>query len=196
MLAASARRRPTDEALAARRRPVRRALELRFGRQTRAAPARYLYDALGFTLFDAICQLPWYGLTRAETRLLSSHAAEIVAALGPLARIVELGSGSGEKLATLLAEARRPAAPIHLHLIDVSPLALDVASRALSAFDGTLVISHQAPYEIGLEEVRRETSSDGGRSLMLFLGSNIGNFDPPSAEATRPRLPCHPVESP
>jgi dimethylhistidine N-methyltransferase len=149
----------------------------------RQLPSRYLYDALGSSLFDAICQLPWYGLTRAETRLLTIHAAEIVAALGPLARIVELGSGSGEKLATLLAEARRPATPIHLHLIDVSPLALDVASRALSAFDGTLVITHQAPYEVGLEEVRRETGSDGGRSLVLFLGSNIGNFDPAAAEA-------------
>ena len=76
----------------------------------RQLPSRYLYDALGSTLFDAICQLPWYGLTRAETRLLSSHAAEIVAALAPLSRIVELGSGSGEKLATLLAErgARPP----------------------------------------------------------------------------------------
>src|SRR6185295_9020685 len=64
----------------------------------RQLPSQYLYDALGSALFDANCQLPWYGLTRAETQLLADYAPEIVAALGPLARIVELGSGSGEKL--------------------------------------------------------------------------------------------------
>src|SRR6185295_13731025 len=93
----------------------------------RQLPSRYLYDALGSALFDAICQLPWYGLTRAETQLLADYAPEIVAALG---------SGSGEKLATLLAGARGRQTPLHLHLIDVSPLALETASRALSAFDG------------------------------------------------------------
>jgi L-histidine Nalpha-methyltransferase len=154
-----------------------------FLRQTpRQLPSRYLYDALGSALFDAICQLPWYGLTRAETQLLADHAPEIVAALGRLGRIVELGSGSGEKLATLLAAARRPQSPLHLHLIDVSPLALETASRALSAFDGVLVVTHQAPYEIGLAEVSREADASG-RSLVLFLGSNIGNFDLHGAES-------------
>jgi len=150
--------------------------------QPRQLPSRYLYDALGSALFDAICQLPWYSLTRAETQLLARHATEIFTALNPLTRIVELGAGSGEKLAMLLAAARRPASPIHLHLIDVSKLALETASRALSAFDGVRVVTHQAPYEIGLEELSRELPSNG-RSLVLFLGSNIGNFDPPGADA-------------
>ncbi len=43
----------------------------------RQLPSRYLYDELGSALFDAICQLPWYGLTRAETTLLTKHAAEV-----------------------------------------------------------------------------------------------------------------------
>ncbi len=150
--------------------------------QPRQLPSRFLYDALGSALFDAICQLPWYGLTRAETQLLTRHSAEIFTALNPLTRIVELGSGSGEKLATLLAAAHRHPSPIHLHLIDVSKLALETASRALSAFDGVRVVTHQAPYEIGLEELSRELPSNG-RSLVLFLGSNIGNFDPPGADA-------------
>ena len=153
----------------------------------RQLPSRYLYDGLGSALFDAICQLPWYGLARAETQLLTRHSVEIFTALSPLTRIVELGSGSGEKLATLLAAARRHPSPIHLHLVDVSKLALDTASRALSAFDGVLVVTHQAPYEIGLEEVSREIFS-GGRSLVLFLGSNIGNFDPPGADTMLRRI--------
>jgi L-histidine N-alpha-methyltransferase len=147
----------------------------------RQLPSRYLYDELGSALFDAICQLPWYGLTRAETALLTENAAEIFAALSPLTRIVELGSGSGEKLATLLTAGRRGPS-LDLHLVDVSKLALDTASRALSAFEGVRVITHQATYEAGLEQVGRETSG-GGRTLLLFLGSNIGNFDPPGADA-------------
>ena len=148
----------------------------------RQLPSRYLYDSLGSALFDAICQLPWYGLTRAETELLTEHAAEVFASLGPLSRIVELGAGSGEKLATLLATTHRQPLPIHLHLVDISKLALETAARALSAFDGVRVVTHQAPYEVGLEEVSRETRGIE-RSLVLFLGSNIGNFDPPGADA-------------
>ena len=153
----------------------------------RQLPSRYLYDPLGSALFDAICQLPWYGLTHAETRLLVTHAAEVLAALAPLSRIVELGSGSGEKLVTLLAAAHRHPLPVHLHLIDISALALETASRALSAFEGVRVVTHQAPYEVGLEDVSREHFS-GGRTLVLFLGSNIGNFDPSGADAIVRRI--------
>jgi dimethylhistidine N-methyltransferase len=151
----------------------------------RQLPSRYLYDPLGSALFDAICRLPWYGLTRAESRLLTEHAASIFSTLRPLTRIVELGSGTGEKLATLLASGRDAYASVQLHLIDVSAPALDAASRALSAFEDVTVVTHQAPYEIGLEELRRDTRAPG-RTLAMFLGSNIGNFDP----AGRDELLC------
>jgi len=147
----------------------------------RQLPSRYLYDALGSALFDAICQLPWYGLTRAEMRMLVTHASEIFSALAPLSRIIELGSGSGEKLATLLTALDLDRLPFQLHLVDISRLALETASRALSALNGVRVVTHQAPYEVGLDEVSREYFS-GGRSLVLFLGSNIGNFDRPGAD--------------
>ena len=70
--------------------------------------SKYLYDALGSSLFEAICRLPWYRITRAEYLLLESHAREVIdhAAFGAersLTRvtIVELGCGSGEKLMVL-----------------------------------------------------------------------------------------------
>src|SRR5689334_25154970 len=64
--------------------------------------SKYLYDALGSSLFEAICRLPWYAITRSETRLLESHACEIVSrALHHRSTIVELGCGSGEKLVIL-----------------------------------------------------------------------------------------------
>ena len=146
----------------------------------RQLPSRYLYDALGSALFEAICRLPWYGLTRGETTLLTDHAEEIFAASAPVARIIELGSGGGDKLITLLAGAGDRRGAVDLHLIDISKPALDTAARALSTFDDVRVITHQAPYEVGLEDVRNEPPA-AGRALILFLGSNIGNFDPPGA---------------
>src|SRR5689334_10777900 len=80
---------------------VRRDLQL----TPKQLQSKYLYDPLGSSLFEAICRLPWYRVTRAENRLLIAHASEIVSAVGPEpATIVELGPGSGEKLA-VLAEA-------------------------------------------------------------------------------------------
>src|SRR5437660_10099603 len=74
--------------------------------QPRQLPSRYFYDALGSALFDAICRLPWYRVTRAEQRLLSRHAADVIQRAGRLARVVELGPGNGEKLATLIDRGR------------------------------------------------------------------------------------------
>src|SRR4029453_5526777 len=67
--------------------------------------SKYLYDDLGSSLFDAICRLPWYRITRAETALLAAHGDSIVSTLDDgQGTIVELGCGNGEKL-ILLAEA-------------------------------------------------------------------------------------------
>src|SRR5436190_1697036 len=74
----------------------------------RQLPSRFLYDALGSALFDAICHLPWYGITRAELGLLERHGRTIGAALGSGGRVVELGCGNGDKLATLLRQAEVP----------------------------------------------------------------------------------------
>jgi len=102
----------------------------------------------------------------------------------PLARIVELGSGSGEKLASLLA-TRSQVEPISLHLIDISATALAAATRRLREIPGAAVTGHQAAYEAGLDAVADldRTPTPPGRTLAIFLGSNIGNFDPPGAEA-------------
>src|SRR5436189_6038318 len=72
--------------------------------EPRQLPSRYLYDALGSALFDAICELPWYRITRAELGLLDAHAREILNLAAPPSspsRIVELGPGNGAKLRTL-----------------------------------------------------------------------------------------------
>jgi dimethylhistidine N-methyltransferase len=168
--------------------------------QPRQLPSFYLYDALGSALFEAICWLPWYPVTRAETRLLAAHGRAIFerrreSFIGgsrtpvpvsrplskPISKIVELGPGNGDKLATLLASAPSRQARLDVHLVDLSPTALASASRLLGALDGVTVNTHQTSYEAGLAEVASDTRTSG-RTLTLFLGSNIGNFDPPGAD--------------
>jgi L-histidine Nalpha-methyltransferase len=146
----------------------------------RQLPSRYLYDALGSALFEAICRLPWYALTRAETRLLEQHARDILHA--GVSTIIELGSGSGAKLSALIAGAGKDRGRLELHLVDVSGSALAEARRALERHSNVRVLPHRATYEIGLEEFGGARPA-AGRRLALFLGSNIGNFDPPGRDA-------------
>jgi L-histidine Nalpha-methyltransferase len=150
--------------------------------EPRQLPSRYLYDGLGSALFNAICELPWYRITRGEMDLLRTHGRAIFAHSSPAARIVELGPGNGSKLLTLIEAGRGRRRfdhkPLHVHLIDVSARALDEASHALDLLDDVEIEKHQATYESGLMEIART----GTRTLVLFLGSNIGNFDRPGAD--------------
>jgi L-histidine Nalpha-methyltransferase len=153
----------------------------------RQLPSRYLYDALGTALFEAICELPWYRITRAERSLLVSCGREILARVNPLGTLIELGPGSGAKLATLIdaGAAQLHGTQLTAHLIDVSAAALDLASRTLGALDANQsieIVTHEATYEAGLVQAAAQRRS-AGRTLALFLGSNIGNFDPPGADA-------------
>ena len=151
----------------------------------RQLPSRYLYDDLGSALFEAICRLPWYRITRAEQRLLDMHGAAILSATAPIATIVELGPGSGDKLATLVAA--RPPGALDLHLVDMSGAALDAARRALPEDPDLTIVAHQATYEAGLADAMA-SARGRGRTLALFLGSNIGNFDPPGSDELLRRI--------
>ena len=73
-------------------------------RSPRELPSKYFYDALGSALFEAICQLPWYRITRSESSLLARNAREILSPYrGPI-DLAELGCGSGAKLFSLLQQ--------------------------------------------------------------------------------------------
>ena len=146
----------------------------------RQLPSRYFYDDLGSALFEAICRLPWYTITRAEMRLLSAHGGDVFRCLPSLANIVELGPGKGDKLRLLLdASARQPSA-LNVHLVDVSASALAAAADVVGDADTVRVVTHRATYDSGLRDA---TARSDGRTLVSFLGSNIGNFDPPGAAA-------------
>src|SRR6266550_1767261 len=74
-------------------------------REPRQIPSKYLYDELGSALFEAICRLPWYRITRAESSLLVRHARDIFRPLARPIGLAELGCGSGDKLALLVSAA-------------------------------------------------------------------------------------------
>jgi dimethylhistidine N-methyltransferase len=146
--------------------------------------SKYLYDALGSSLFEAICRLPWYRITRAERQLLETHVGTIIARLCVDSRavplIVELGCGSGEKI-VILAEALQAAGRRgRVHLIDISTQALEQSERTLGRLRHISVVGHRDTYEAGLRDAARHRDP-GSPVLVLLLGSNIGNFDAPAA---------------
>ena len=141
--------------------------------------SKYLYDALGSSLFEAISRLPWYRITRAEGRLLSRWSAQAVAPLSDPLTLVELGCGNGEKIAMLAEALRTRRRPVSVHLIDISPTALEQSEKTLNRFEHVSIIGHRGTYEDGLRRAASQRSR--GTMLVLFLGSNIGNFDPPAS---------------
>jgi L-histidine N-alpha-methyltransferase len=143
--------------------------------------SKYLYDALGSSLFDAICRLPWYRITRSETALLAAHADEVIRALGETkGTIVELGCGSGEKLLLLADALTRRGASALVHLIDISSQALEQTEQRLHGHRHVSVVGHWSTYEEGLRTAVLSRQK-GSTMLVLLLGSNIGNFDQPAA---------------
>ena len=143
--------------------------------------SKYLYDALGSSLFDAICRLPWYRITRAETRLLARHAGSVVSALGDTqGTIVELGCGNGEKIMLLAEALEERGGSAHVHLIDISSQALEQTEQRLNRLRHVSVVGHWSTYEGGLRTAVA-AREEGSTMLVLLLGSNIGNFDQPAA---------------
>jgi L-histidine Nalpha-methyltransferase len=138
-------------------------------------PSKYLYDSVGSALFEAICVLPEYGVTRAEERILAGHAPEIVSKLPSPLIVAELGSGAGKKTRAIL-EALSRKQPTSYYPIEISRAALAMVHRELCDIASISIVGFEREYLDGLLEVaaRRE---DGQHLMVLFLGSTIGNFD-------------------
>jgi dimethylhistidine N-methyltransferase len=162
---------------------------------------KYFYDALGSALFEAICHLPEYYLTRAEDEILSHHAAEIVAAiprpstnaslfhdadvyLAALSAVtlVEFGSGSSVKTRRIIESLLLRQARLTYIPVDISTSALEASARALlESYPALRVEAYAGDYDAALARLKDERAARG-RTLALFLGSNIGNFDRTEAE--------------
>ena len=139
---------------------------------------KYFYDELGSALFAVICALPEYYLTRAESAILASHAGEMVAGVAPPVRLVELGSSDAVKTHYLIEAllARQPA--LDYTPIDISESALAASSRRLTgAYPDLRVVPRVGDYGHELAALAREEAPPGApNSLVLFLGSTLGNL--------------------
>ncbi len=139
---------------------------------------RHLYDAAGSALFEEICALPEYYLTRAEQEILDARAGEILDACPRGAALVELGSGSATKTRTLLEAAlarrgRSRAMRVRYVPIDISRSMLVDSSRALLAeYAHVEITAIAAEYRAGLRWLERQREP----KLVVWLGSNVGNF--------------------
>ncbi|ADG11153.1 L-histidine N(alpha)-methyltransferase [Caulobacter segnis] len=141
-------------------------------------PAKYFYDAEGSRLFEQICALPEYYLTRTETALLREIAPEIAARIPDGAALVEFGSGASTKTRILLDAA--PQVSVYAP-IDISPTALDEAAASLRADYPDLIV---APLVEDFTQALTPPEGARGRPLVgFFPGSTIGNFAPDEAEA-------------
>jgi L-histidine N-alpha-methyltransferase len=155
------------------------AREVRVGlsKRPRSIPPKYFYDDVGSCLFDAICELPEYYVTRAERSLLEQHADGIVARAGARA-LVEIGSGMARKTG-LLAKAMcdRHASPIYVPF-DIAPEALDASARELLDAHPTLrVRGVVGDFARDCARLGVHAPSLEGPRLFAFLGSTIGNLD-------------------
>lgn len=147
----------------------------------RELPSKYLYDEVGSALFETICVLPEYGLTRADARLLEKHAREIVDRLPLPIHVAELGSGSGKKTRWIL-EALSRRQKTYYYPIEISPSALAALAKELGQIDMVSIVGYEQPYLEGLRAVG-ERRDERDNLLVLFLGSTIGNFDRDAGEA-------------
>lgn len=142
----------------------------------KALPPKYFYDANGARLFEKITQLPEYYLTRVEASLLTDLAPELVRTLQPL-DIVELGAGSGTKTRRLLDAMNGTARATRYVPMDVDGMTLETsAEQLLDEYPFLSVHAVVGDFQRHLAKIPTRP----GRRLVLFLGSTIGNLDPPA----------------
>ena len=150
-------------------------------------PSRYFYDDEGSRLFARIMELEEYYLSRAEHELLLTHRERIcAAAAGAPFDLVDLGAGDGRKTELLLSHLMERGARFRYVPIDVSEAAMrELVERLQATYPGIVVEGIVSEYLAGLDWLSEQA---GRRSLVLFLGSNIGNFDPVAARLFLRRL--------
>ncbi len=156
--------------------------ELLAGLEARSLAPKYFYDVRGSELFEAICRLPEYYLTRTETAILRACARDIARRTAPGSVLVELGSGASEKV-RLLLDALRPVAYLG---IDISRDFLRVATRRL-AQDFPWLAVHAACADFS-QPLALSYPPPGMKRLVFFPGSSLGNFTPEAATVFLRRL--------
>ena len=148
-------------------------------------PCRFFYDMPGSHLFEQICGLPEYYPTRTEQAILQRHAQELTAQAGNDLTLVEFGSGSSVKTRLLMDALLTRQTRLHYLPIDISRDFLHHSSVALlTEYPHLSITAIAGEYNDAIDAL----PSDSGPRLFLFLGSNIGNFEPEEAVAFLRRI--------
>jgi L-histidine N-alpha-methyltransferase len=155
---------------------VRAALAVR----PRSIPSKYFYDATGSELFDRICELPEYYLTRAEHALLERHAGDIAETTGAES-LLEIGSGMARKTGVLAGALCARGDAVYVPF-DISREAIEASAKALLAAHPRLRV-HGVIGDFAHDLPRLVNSAPVPERLFAFLGSTIGNLDEAAAPA-------------
>ena len=136
-------------------------------------PSKYFYDDVGSQLFEQICELDEYYLTRTELAIMQAHMQEIVSLLGPHCLLIEYGSGNSTKVCMLLDALQEPAGYVP---IDIAKDQLLRSAAALAtAYPALEMLPVCADYtsDFALPSPAKPVS----QRIAYFPGSTIGNFD-------------------
>jgi dimethylhistidine N-methyltransferase len=156
----------------------------------RTLPCKYFYDERGAALFQRICELPEYYITRTEIDILDRNRAEIASHLGSNIELIGLGTGAGTKTRILIEALDSPAVYVP---VDISEKQLCESSALFRKFFPDLeILPVCADY---LQPVALPSPSRKAvRNIVYFPGSTIGNFEPDEAEEFLRRIAnvCHP----
>lgn len=147
-------------------------------------PAKYFYDERGSKLFDAICELPEYYLTRTELAIMQASAADMANMLGPRVLLVEPGSGTSAKTRLLLDKLHWPCAYVP---VDISREHLVIAADRLNRHYPALEVlpvhaDFSQPFALPMPHL------PAACTVIYFPGSTIGNFEPDAAVALLKQL--------
>jgi len=143
-------------------------------RSPKSLPSKHLYDAAGSRLFERICALPEYYLTRTENLILAQYGAQIVAAAGRPCVMTELGCGSALKTQHLIEPLVADEQDVVYNPIDISPKMIHLcARRLLNRFSTLRIVAMVCEYEKGLSLAGAQFSR---QKMIVFLGSSIGNM--------------------
>ena len=141
-------------------------------------PCKLFYDQTGSALFEEITQLPEYYLTRTELEILEAYSRDIIQTAGAPVSVIELGAGTATKTRTLLRAVSRRQLRVKYFPVDISRSALaEAQGKVRQEFPGALIRPVLADFSDGFGFLQQIA----GRKLVLYLGSSIGNFDPPDA---------------
>ncbi len=146
-------------------------------RTPRTLPCKYFYDERGAALFQKICELPEYYITRTETAILRLRAQEMAQCIGAGCELIGLGTGAGTKTRILLEELAAPAVYIP---IDISKEQLRESTALFHQLFPQLEIlpvctDYLQPFDLP------DPITTPARNIVYFPGSTIGNFEPGEA---------------